>query len=563
MTRALRSLVATCALGMGFAGGLAFVAMTPAAAVEPEAPETLISANEAMQISLHKRLVRVPMPARPTQHQKGEAIDRQGLARFYEANAASARTASSPNAGLQTVNLDASTSGSALLWVSKDGLTPQARAAIEEIKLVGDWGFKSSDFDTPDVERYGRRPLTPAEQVDLELRVSLLILKYARYARGGQMDPKDLSLDIDRTPRLLPAKTVLQGLHDAPDAAAYLRSLHPQHEQFKALRAAWLRLRNEVADLGSEGGDKNRRKAADLRRIAQRLLDNMEMWRWMPQDLGDYYVMANIPEYRIRVIDRDRIVHSERIVVGKVENKTPVFSDMMEYVEFRPNWGIPDSIKVKEILPKLMRGRSIGQMGYRVQYNGRDVDPYSIDWGRVDIRHYHIYQPPSERNALGLVKFMFPNKHAVYFHDTPAKYLFKKRDRAFSHGCMRVHLPMQLANVLLARDQNWNMGKVKWAAHEGPDNNRVMLRKKIPVHVTYFTARVDEDGEIKLVGDVYGHEPLIQKGLDGKAHTIVKEDRSLDKYLEDRIGEGNVYAENRRYRRRQQQYWFSNIWGYN
>ena len=306
--------------------------------------------------------------------------------------------------------------------------------------------------------------LSGRELVGLEMKVSLAVLKYARFARGGRMDPKDLSLDIDRKPPLLPADVVLRGVHGADDVAAFLQGLHPKHDQFVKLRAAYLKTLEEEADKSEnqeDGGagdarEKRRRAGRGGKQLSQRLLYNMEMWRWMPTDLGSIYVMPNVPEYRIRVVQEDRIIHSERIVVGKVANKTPIFSDELETIVFRPNWGIPNSIKVKEVLPKIMRGQGIERQGFRVQVSGRDVDPRGVDWGRVDIRNYHIYQPPGDRNALGLVKFLFPNSHAVYFHDTPTKYLFDKKVRAFSHGCMRVRDPMKLATVLLGIDRGWN-----------------------------------------------------------------------------------------------------------
>ena len=126
---------------------------------------------------------------------------------------------------------------------------------------------------------------------------------------------------------------------------------------------------------------------------------------------------------------------------------------------------------------------------------------------------------------------MFPNKHAVYFHDTPTKHLFNKKVRAYSHGCMRVRNPMKMATVLLGHDKGWERDRIDQIVASGIDNNRIYLEQKYPVHVTYFTARANQDGEIELTDDIYGHEELIQKGFDGLAHTIVKEDRSLDKFV--------------------------------
>ena len=537
--------------------GLVLSISAPVAAVEPEAPDRLITAEEAALITIRTRLRNAkPEGIRLTQFEKGDAIDRAGLAKFYATLSEHIPGTPKP------------------LWIDKEGLTDRARAAALEISKAADWGFDPDDFALPQSDFTADGRLTARDLVDLEMKMSLAILKYVRYARGGRMDPTDLSLDIDRKPPLLPAADVLKGALEADDIAQYMRDQHPKHDQFVKLRDAYLKVRDEERDL-SENSDDGRVSRRNLRKtteLAQRLLYNMEMWRWMPRELGDFYVQANIPEYRIRVIDDGRIIHSERIVVGKVKNKTPMFSDELEYLEFRPNWGVPNSIKVKEIMPKIIRGKDIESQGLRIQLNGRDIDSSRIDWSRADIRNYHVYQPPGRRNALGLVKFMFPNKHAVYFHDTPSKYLFKKKVRAYSHGCMRVRDPMKMAAVLLGHDKGWGRERVDRIVASGIDNNRIQLGQKYPVHVTYFTARANQDGEIELTDDLYGHEKLIQKGFDGKAHTIVKQDRSLDKLVErkrrriERVAENraesNPWYENQPRRRNRDTRWRRRVFGF-
>jgi hypothetical protein len=390
-----------------------------------------------------------------------------------------------------------------------------------------------------------------------------------RHARGGRMDPKDLSLDIDRTPPLLPADEVLRGAYRADDIAAFLRDQHPKNEQFVKLRQAWLEVRNRERDRFEQNLDDGKDKRRADATLSRRLLYNMEMWRWMPRDLGDLYVQANVPEFRIRVIKNGRIIHSERMITGKVENKTPIFSDELEYLEFRPNWNVPASIKVKEILPKVLRGRSIESQGLRVQWNGREVDSSEINWWRTDIRNFHIYQPPGRSNALGMVKFMFPNSHAVYFHDTPSKYLFDKKVRAFSHGCMRVRDPLKMAAIILGEDKGWDRARVDRILASGIDNNRIDLDHKIPVHVTYFTARANQDGEIEVTDDVYGHEKLIKLGFEGKAHTIAKENRSLENYIPDDIDRVGPVASSRPWyeyqpapQRSSDRQWMRRVWGF-
>ena len=157
----------------------------------------------------------------------------------------------------------------------------------------------------------------------------------------------------------------------------------------------------------------------------------------------------------------------------------------------------------------------------RAQSGGRDIDPKSVNWSQADIRKFHVYQPPGGDNVLGVVKFRFPNKHDVYMHDTPTKSLFSAQVRTFSHGCMRVQNPVQLAEVILAEDKKMASDRVRAMTAAGaPQNNQINLARKIPVHITYFTASVEDDGRPRYFNDVYGHEERIALGLEGKAHLI-------------------------------------------
>jgi murein L,D-transpeptidase YcbB/YkuD len=257
------------------------------------------------------------------------------------------------------------------------------------------------------------------------------------------------------------------------------------------------------------------------------ILANMERWRWLPHDLGPYYINANIPEFTLRVVEDGKTVHSARVVVGQTNKQTPIFSDEMEHIVFNPNWYVPQSIKTEELAPYLGRGGGFFGGGWDTsvlrRYNlrirgasGRDIDPDAVDWSRVDIRQVELYQPPGPRNVLGTMKFMFPNKHDVYMHDTVQKHLFANAVRAESHGCMRVQNPDKFAYLLLNRDQGWTQEQVA-ATVSGRDDNRVDLRQKIPVHMTYFTVRVEEDGSLSTFRDIYGHDARMIAALTGKA----------------------------------------------
>jgi L,D-transpeptidase YcbB len=254
------------------------------------------------------------------------------------------------------------------------------------------------------------------------------------------------------------------------------------------------------------------------------ILLNMERWRWLPRDQGSFYVTVNIPEFTLRVVEEDEVVHTTRVVVGKPNTQTPVFSNEMRTIVFGPYWNVPTSIKVGEIRPYVRQtsGGWFGRSGWntnvfqrhdlRIKYDGREVDPASLDWNRVDIRNLHLYQPPGPANVLGKVKFVFPNKHDVYMHDTPQKHLFANAVRAESHGCMRVQNPDQFAAVILKHDQNWSEARTISALETGYDKH-VGLKRHVPVYITYFTLQVNEDGSVTTFRDLYGHDSRMAAAL--------------------------------------------------
>jgi murein L,D-transpeptidase YcbB/YkuD len=373
-------------------------------------------------------------------------------------------------------------------------------------------------------------------RADAEIAVSHAVLKYARHARGSRSDPATLSRSLDRKLPLLEPRQVIEAAAKADNPDAFLRFLHPQHPQFEALRQKYLALKRgqpvaAAANPGAPAADKKgtappKATSAPASPNARKLLANMEEWRWMPESLGDFYVWVNVPEFTLRVVKNGQVIHTERVVAGKPETPTPIFSQNMEQVIFHPNWGVPESIKKADVLPSLIRGstRIFTFYHLKIQRGGRDVDPSTVDWSTADIRQFHVYQPPGENNVLGNIKFRFPNKHDVYMHDTPQKQLFNADVRAFSHGCMRVRNPQRLAELLLAEDQGWPAQRVAAAIAPGAaQNSAVNIGRKIPVHITYFTAAVVQDGTLKLFPDVYGHESKIALGMEGKAHLIPKE----------------------------------------
>lgn len=435
------------------------------------------------------------------------------------------------------------------VWVSPTGLNVRGAALVTEIADADSWGLDAKAFDLPEIGE-APEPLSPEDLADLEIQVVRAALKYAHHARGGRVDPADLSYDIDVKRPLLAPSDVLQQLSNAADPDDYLRRLHPQAPQFQLLREAYLKLtdpsRSETA--GKTIDETSYAKAVETAKLAglpppprpnfskrelatpsdaeqaATLVRNMEKWRWLPADLGDTYIIVNIPEFQTHVIQNGKEIFRERVVVGKRENKTPIFSDEMDHVVFNPLWNLPASIKVKELLPGLLRGGDpISGQGLKVRIGNRIVNPRSVNWARVDIRSAHVFQPSGDSNALGLMKFMFPNKHAVYMHDTPSKHLFNHDVRAYSHGCIRTRNPLEFAKVVLRVGKGWSAEQTLATFKSSPENNEIYLDRKIPVHIGYFTAWVDpETKQVAYYDDIYGHEKHLRYAFEGKAHLIVK-----------------------------------------
>ena len=230
---------------------------------------------------------------------------------------------------------------------------------------------------------------------------------------------------------------------------------------------------------------------------------NLERWRWLPRDLGERHIIVNIPEYRLEVWDRGQVPVSMRVVVGKQDTQTPIFSDEMTHVVFSPYWNVPPNIAQGETLPEIMKDPGfLARANMEVlDRNGQPIDPSTIDV--ADPASYRFRQRPGAQNSLGLVKFMFPNQFNVYLHDTPTDSLFARASRSFSHGCVRLENPLALAEYVLRDQQGWTRDKIEEAMH-AEEERTVKLKKAIPVYLGYWTARVSSDGVMQFWKDVYG-----------------------------------------------------------
>ena len=234
----------------------------------------------------------------------------------------------------------------------------------------------------------------------------------------------------------------------------------------------------------------------------------MERLRWLPKSLGAGYVFVNPAAFEVRVMDRGEEVWRSKVIVGKPLTQTAVFDDEIETVVFNPSWGVPPSIIANEYLPKLRNDPGyLDRIGFKVtDARGRVVSSDSVDWWSYGSKvPYGIQQPPGHKNALGELKFLFPNAHNIYMHDTPNRELFDNEVRALSHGCVRVQNPREFAEILLG----WDREKVD----ENTDSRQsqsVKLPAKVPVHITYFTAWPDENGKVQYFNDIYGRDQAME-----------------------------------------------------
>ncbi|HSI40680.1 MAG TPA: L,D-transpeptidase family protein [Xanthobacteraceae bacterium] len=458
------------------------------------------------------------------------------------------------------------------LFTADSAISATGRAVLGTLEAAADEGLAPSDYAVA---------VLPADAADAavaqtELRIAAAALLYARHVQAGRFDPTRISAAVTPERTLPEPAAVLAALAQAGDPRAVLAAYAPQYPGYQALRGKLAGLRAEagaVAPVAVPPGRVLRPGMSDARvpllrvrlgvtgpadslsydhdlveavkqfqtKIGQpsngvvgagvvaalndngerRLADviaNMERWRWLPHDVASRYVFVNIPEFLVRIVKDGSVIHQTKVVVGKPDSPTPLLSHDMEYVVFNPYWNVPPGIARNEMLPKLAANPyALAEQGIEVVRNGKAVDPGSIDWSR-GTRGYSFRQPPGERNALGRIKFMFPNKHSVYLHDTPSRALFANERRAYSHGCVRVFEPLKFGEVIFSLgmpDDPWSQQRI--SKQLGGKERYVNLKQRFPVHIAYFTTFVNDAGDLVTREDLYGinAQTRLMLGLDG------------------------------------------------
>lgn len=427
-----------------------------------------------------------------------------------------------------------------------------------------------------------------AQAAALDIELTRNFLKHAAHLYSGQVNPVQLPADWHIKPRRRDMVEVLEHAISRHQVESSLESLTPGFPQYEELRKAladyrrieaeggWPRIPSGATlrrggsgarvdslqrrltvtrDLGGRyrAGQFDAATEAALERFEARhglesdgvagpedlralnlpvthrirqIELNMERWRWLPDSLlGDRYLMVNIPNYSLQVVENDRTVLAMRVVVGKEFSRTPMFTDEVSYMVFNPVWNVPSSIASQEILAEVQQDPEyLRRNNIRVFENESDraveVDPQQIDWGSMSPEdfHYNFRQDPGPENPVGHVKFMCPNQFNVYLHDTPANQLFAARERGFSHGCIRVEKPIDLAAYLM-KDEGWDDARVVQEFGTA-DNTSVKVPSPIPVHIFYWTAFTDENGALQFREDVYDFDHLLDNVLRSRRPDI-------------------------------------------
>jgi L,D-transpeptidase YcbB len=449
------------------------------------------------------------------------------------------------------------------LWLEKGVASERAKAAVARLRAADSDGLDLSDYKIPDFAASGADVLAEAE-----LKFTETLLTYARHVQAGRFSYAEVSKNIELPQQPPEPSEVLTKLADAKDAGKALDEFSPPQKGYQALKAKLAELRNKLgAGTGNEigegpelklvkvpmedprvpqlrerlglkgdagdlhydtklaeavkkyqrGNDLKVTGALDAKTIRELngpprdkqidiIIANMERWRWIPRDLGKTHVIVNLPDFTLRLMHNGSMMWTTRIVIGKPAMPTPLLVETMKYITINPTWNVPQSIVQNEYLPALEQDPTVlDRMGLKVV---RDRDGV------------HISQPPGDGNALGRIRFNFPNRFDVYQHDTPEKYLFNETRRAYSHGCMRVQDPVKYAQLLLSIERpNEGYTEDRIRRMYGNNEQDIQFPAPIPVHLTYQTAFVDDDGQLQMRSDVYG--------LDSRVLALIKSERGM------------------------------------
>ena len=357
------------------------------------------------------------------------------------------------------------------------------------------------------------------------LRLKSALLKYQNIKKSGgwhkiPVGPKLRKGDTEKRIASLRSRLIISGdLSDSKrgDREYFDEALESGVKKFQA--------RNGLKTDGVVGSNTISALNISVEDRIEQIKLNMERWRWLPQDLGKRYILVNTANFELDIIENGQTVTSTRAIVGKKKRPTPVLSRKITYMELNPYWNIPHKIAINDVLPCIKKDSNyLKDKSIRIFENWEDgakeVNPESIDWNTVTKKNfgYKLRQDPTNSNALGRVKFIFPNEFSIYLHDTPARTLFDKTKRTFSSGCIRIEKPMELAAYLLTDNSKWTYEKLT-AAVDSKKTRTILLSDPMNIHILYWTAWVDKDGIVNFRDDIYGRDRQLNIALNEKIHS--------------------------------------------
>lgn len=391
-------------------------------------------------------------------------------------------------------------------WVEGDRTTRHMKELVQEFRYSDSHGLDPSRYPIEEFDRVREESQTRmgtrfdvADVPELDAKLTYAYLRYAEDLIGWSTSPAQVSRGWLTQPKKEDLAARLTQAITSNRIRESLEELAPRHPRYKGLQAALAREREHPTEQ------------------SDRLRMNLERWRWAPRDLGARYVLINVPGYMLQVIEGDVPVLAMRIIVGQPDWPTPLFSDEMTYIVFSPYWNIPENILREETLPRVINDPDFLRRNHiEVVGTSGTLDPWSVDWSDESVTSsVRLRQRPGPDNALGLVKFIFPNHFNIYLHDTPFDRLFSRERRTLSHGCIRIENPVGLAEYVLRDQPQWTAARISAAMHARQERT-VKLKQPLPVHIGYWTAWVEPDGGVTYIDDPYGIDGAHARMLGGK-----------------------------------------------
>lgn len=404
------------------------------------------------------------------------------------------------------------------VWIGKTGSLSIADSMIAKMKEAMFDGLASSDYHLSDIETLKNTLLLNAAMdkdsialnkwADLEILLSDAFFTYAKHQYAGRIHSEKFNVEWENhiaTIDLLDSLKKASEKNSIRETIDNFSCIYPQYKKLKTLLKSYLERNKNPAAIDSTFNELNIPFEARIEQI----MVNMERWKWLPHPIETSYILVNTAGYNLEVIENNESVMDMKIVVGMIKHSTPVFDADMTYLILNPWWEIPMSIAKKEMLAQIKKDTSYFTKNnikiYKSWKKGaRNVPADSINWNTIDTNNFNfrLRQIPGSGNALGQIKFMFPNKYAIYMHDTPNKELFSRSKRTFSHGCIRIEKPIKLAGYLLQKDSLWSNDKLLEAI-DSKNEQTIRLPKPIKVFICYSTIWIDKAATPDFKKDIY------------------------------------------------------------